>query len=162
MKTPSAEKTVHFIYSNWRGEVSARVAVPERIWYGPTEYHQEEQWMMTAFDVDKNQYRDFALSDCDFRMPSTSPDLPHLCAILDSKPESGSPHVELRREDLRRLREEVTHALNGAAKVFLYSASVVDAAHKAVVNSKRNRGVPFSVPLMIVAVITLIILRGMS
>ena len=57
---------VRFAYTNYRGEPSIRNAVPKRLWYGATQYHPDDQWIMTAWDIDKQQDRDFALSDCDF------------------------------------------------------------------------------------------------
>ena len=57
---------VRFVYTNYRGEPSIRIARPIRMWFGSTEYHPEPQWLFTAFDVDKGQKRDFALADCDF------------------------------------------------------------------------------------------------
>ena len=51
-------------YRNWRGEVSDRVIIPRRVWFGSTEWHPEPQWLLTAWDAGKNAERDFAL--CDF------------------------------------------------------------------------------------------------
>lgn len=59
-------RAVRFSYLNYRGETSVRCATPEKIWWGSTEYHPEHQWLMSAFDHDKGQMRDFALTDCDF------------------------------------------------------------------------------------------------
>lgn len=50
-------------YLNWRGEVSDRVIIPRRVWFGSTEWHPEPQWFLTAWDAEKNAERDFALSD---------------------------------------------------------------------------------------------------
>lgn len=54
---------VHILYTNWRGETAVRNIIPSRIWWGKTEWHPEEQWLITALDVDKNQTRDFAWKD---------------------------------------------------------------------------------------------------
>lgn len=32
-------------------------------WYGQTEYHKENQWFIKAYDVDKDDVRDFAVVD---------------------------------------------------------------------------------------------------
>ena len=60
------DRSVKFSYTNYRGESAIRWAVPIKIWFGITEYHEEAQWIMTAYDLEKNQKRDFALTDCDF------------------------------------------------------------------------------------------------
>jgi hypothetical protein len=54
---------LRFEYKNWKGEVSLRKAIPIEIWYGYTDYHTSEQWMMKAWDVDKQAKRDFAMRD---------------------------------------------------------------------------------------------------
>ena len=61
-----AERSLRFSYKNYRGEHSVRWATPKTFWWGSTEYHPEPQWLMSAFDHDKGQMRDFALADCDF------------------------------------------------------------------------------------------------
>lgn len=57
-------RTLRFYYKNWRGEYGYRntKGVPH-IWYGNDEYHKEPQWFMTAYDVDKDAIRNFAMAD---------------------------------------------------------------------------------------------------
>lgn len=50
-------------YTNWRGETARRVIVPIRFWWGHTEWHLHDQWMLHAWDVEKEAYRDFAWQD---------------------------------------------------------------------------------------------------
>lgn len=52
-----------FTYTNWRGETSERTIQPKYVWFGSTEWHPEPQWLLTAFDLEKNAHRDFALKD---------------------------------------------------------------------------------------------------
>ncbi|WNT48162.1 hypothetical protein SPLA5a_PHROGS00079 [Salmonella phage SPLA5a] len=33
------------------------------MWFGSTEYHKEPQWMIKAYDVEKDAIRDFAVND---------------------------------------------------------------------------------------------------
>lgn len=58
-------KTMKFNYTNWRGEFGTREIFPEtiKIYYGKTEWHQEEQWLMQAYDVLKHDIRTFAMKD---------------------------------------------------------------------------------------------------
>jgi hypothetical protein len=50
-------------YTNWRGETSRRRIIPKSVRYGSTEWHPEPQWLMLAWDDDKQADREFALKD---------------------------------------------------------------------------------------------------
>lgn len=52
-----------FEYKNWKGETSMRTVIPSEIWYGHTDYHTNDQWMLKAWDVDKEDTRDFVVKD---------------------------------------------------------------------------------------------------
>ena len=54
---------VTLTYTNWRGETAQRTITPKRIWWGATDWHPEPQWLLTAFDAEKQADRDFALKD---------------------------------------------------------------------------------------------------
>jgi len=54
---------VKIVYKNWKGITSERLILPERIWWGSTEWHTEDQWMMRAIDLEKNEVRNFAMTD---------------------------------------------------------------------------------------------------
>lgn len=54
---------VKIIYTNWRGETAERTIVPIKIWFGSTEWHKEEQWLLRALDTEKQAERDFAIKD---------------------------------------------------------------------------------------------------
>jgi len=56
-------KTVRILYTNYRGETSLRTIVPEKIWFGSTEWHPESQWLLDALDLEKSQGRSFAMKD---------------------------------------------------------------------------------------------------
>jgi len=51
------------VYKNYRGEIGKRRVIPISVYFGSNEYHKEEQWLMKVFDLDKNDYRDYALKD---------------------------------------------------------------------------------------------------
>jgi hypothetical protein len=55
--------TFGFSYRNYRGELSWRNTRPLSVWWGRTEWHPEDQWLLRALDTDKNQVRDFAMKD---------------------------------------------------------------------------------------------------
>lgn len=50
-------------YRNYKGEVNWRIIQPIEIWYGSTEWHKKEQWFLKAYDPQKGENRDFALTD---------------------------------------------------------------------------------------------------
>lgn len=58
---------IKFTYTNWRGEIAVRHVIPIDIYYGSTDWHPEQGWLMRGIDMDKNgAERDFALKDCNF------------------------------------------------------------------------------------------------
>ena len=57
------KKQVTIVYTNYREETAERRIVPERIWFGTTEWHPEPQWLLDAIDLDKNVERSFAMKD---------------------------------------------------------------------------------------------------
>lgn len=59
-------RIISFRYRNWRGETATRRVLPQLIYHGSNEYHTEPQWLMLAYDLDRKDNREFALSDCDF------------------------------------------------------------------------------------------------
>jgi hypothetical protein len=48
---------------NWKGIPGHRKIQVARIYFGSTEYHPEEQWLLEALDIDKKEYRIFAMKD---------------------------------------------------------------------------------------------------
>jgi len=56
-------KPIKIKYKNWKNEISIRNIYPDEVWYGSTEYHKTLQFLLTAWDIDKQAFRDFALTD---------------------------------------------------------------------------------------------------
>ena len=52
-----------FKYKNWKGKIGVRNVLPIKLWFGHTEFHTEDQWILKAWDLDKKDYRDFAVKD---------------------------------------------------------------------------------------------------
>lgn len=50
-------------YKNWKGEIGIRQIIPLEIFYGNSEYHTEEQWLMRVWDIDRKDYRVYAARD---------------------------------------------------------------------------------------------------
>lgn len=53
-------------YRNHRGEVSTRRIEPLQMWFGSTQWHPNRQWLLKAFDHDKQEWRDFAMTQIHF------------------------------------------------------------------------------------------------
>ena len=54
---------VRFDYVNWKGVKGNRKVVVTSFLYGTTEYHPEPQWLMEAYDLNKEEERVFAMKD---------------------------------------------------------------------------------------------------
>lgn len=52
-------------YVNWRGEAGERRILPTRLAFEANEWHPEPQWILFAWDLDKDAERGFALSGID-------------------------------------------------------------------------------------------------
>lgn len=51
-------------YRNYKGEVAIRTIVPiGQIYWGKTEYHPHEQWLIKVWDVEKQAERTYAFKD---------------------------------------------------------------------------------------------------
>ena len=51
------------VYKNYRGETASRKIIPLRLYFGKTEYHPEKQWLLHLWDLDRRDYRTYALKD---------------------------------------------------------------------------------------------------
>lgn len=57
------DKKVTILYTNYKGETRYRDIIPKSIEYKSTDWHKEEQWILNAFDIEKNDDRGFAIKD---------------------------------------------------------------------------------------------------
>jgi hypothetical protein len=60
---PKSGSVVIIRYTNHRGETANRRIVPIGIRFGSTEWHPEQQWLLEAFDLDRDATRSFAMRD---------------------------------------------------------------------------------------------------
>jgi len=56
-------ESVRIVYTNYRGETAIRAILPRAIQFGATDWHPEPQWLLVAFDVEKQAERSFAMKD---------------------------------------------------------------------------------------------------
>ena len=61
--TPFKLTTIRFNYVNYRMEREQRTAAVHSFFYGSSSYHQGSQWFMHAMDLDRKEFRDFAVRD---------------------------------------------------------------------------------------------------
>jgi len=57
------EHKVIISYTNYKGISSVRNIIPKEIYFGSNQWHKEPQWLLKAFDLDKNADRNFAMAD---------------------------------------------------------------------------------------------------
>ena len=57
------KQAVKILYTNWKGETKYRNIIPINVEFKSTEWHKEEQWILNAFDIDKQANRGFAIKD---------------------------------------------------------------------------------------------------
>ena len=69
VKGVNKKQIVKIIYTNYKGETAERTIIPLELWFGSTEYHKEEQWLLKAFDLEKKAERNFAVKDIKSWMP---------------------------------------------------------------------------------------------
>lgn len=53
---------VTVVYTNWKGVTKERHIIPKRVYWGHTDWHTEDQFLMECWDVDKNDTRTYALN----------------------------------------------------------------------------------------------------
>ncbi len=63
MTKADANTVAMILYRNYRGETSVRRIIPRQIRFASTEWHPEEQWLLDAYDLDRQADRSFALRD---------------------------------------------------------------------------------------------------
>jgi len=57
------DRAVKVKYANYRGEVGIRSIIPMEVYWGQTEYHPHDQWLLKVWDVEKNAERIYAFKD---------------------------------------------------------------------------------------------------
>jgi predicted DNA-binding transcriptional regulator YafY len=55
-------RAVEFDYTNYKGESGKRRAQIVSIFYGSNKWHTEEQWLLEAYDMEKQDFRFFAMN----------------------------------------------------------------------------------------------------
>lgn len=50
-------------YTNYRGEKGIRTIVPISFFFGSTEYHPEDQWLLRVWDCDRQAERIYAAKE---------------------------------------------------------------------------------------------------
>lgn len=58
-----SQQQVRIRYTNHRGETAVRTIIPARLEFAANVWHQTPQWLLHAWDVEKDAARTFALKD---------------------------------------------------------------------------------------------------
>lgn len=58
-----ANYRIEFDYTNYKGETAHRIALVQNFQFGTTEHHKEPQWLCRCYDLEKQDFRDFAMKD---------------------------------------------------------------------------------------------------
>lgn len=76
------DRTIHFAYTNHRGERANRTIIPTGLEWGSTPYHPEPQWLLRAFDADRGADRTYPLQE--MLAPPEPDDTPALFAAPEA------------------------------------------------------------------------------
>lgn len=64
MTTVDPTQPAHLLdYVNHRGERATRRVEPRRVWFGNTDWHEDEQWLVECYDFDREAIRNYAVSE---------------------------------------------------------------------------------------------------
>lgn len=61
VKIPDPADGVSFVYTNYKGETARRNVVPFSVEFSSNEWYPEPTWLLRAWDLDRKDWRDFAL-----------------------------------------------------------------------------------------------------
>ena len=63
MQTQPVDIPIKVKYKNYQGEIGIRNIIPQNVYYGSTEFHKTDQWLMDVWDVEKDAQRTYAMLD---------------------------------------------------------------------------------------------------
>lgn len=97
-------KTVRIKYINYKNDVSWRLITPEKLQFGISEWHKEPQWLLYAFDHDKNDLRTFAIKDIMAWVPRKE---------VGSDKDKHIEKLEIELSELRKIKEAFDRMVEG-------------------------------------------------
>jgi predicted DNA-binding transcriptional regulator YafY len=59
----AVEKAITVRYKNWHGQTALRSIIPIEVSWGSTEWHPHAQWLLKVWDIERGDYRQYALKD---------------------------------------------------------------------------------------------------
>lgn len=57
----SCKPAIKVVYTNWKGKTEKRNIIPIEAYWGHTEFHKEDQFLLKCIDVDKGAERTYAM-----------------------------------------------------------------------------------------------------
>jgi len=68
------ERAIKVTYKNWQGKVTDRTILPMgEAYLGSTKHHPKEQWLLGVWDVEKSDYRTYAIKDIMWKANQLTP-----------------------------------------------------------------------------------------
>lgn len=61
--TTNLDSVYKVLYENYKGEVRWRYIHPIKYYFGCTDYHKKDQWLLHCFDIEKDAERTYAVCD---------------------------------------------------------------------------------------------------
>lgn len=77
----AADRMVHIVFIDSSGDQHERRVVPDRIWFGSTDWYPEPGWLLEGYDVDRGAVRCFAMSQIRDFVPDNKSYVPHGRAV---------------------------------------------------------------------------------
>lgn len=65
-KVKEEDQPILVLYTNYKGNTGVRKIIPINIRFGNSSWHQEPQYLLKAYDLERKEEREFALKDCNF------------------------------------------------------------------------------------------------
>ena len=135
---------ISMVYKNYRGEISTRSITPISVSFTATEHHPEAQWILHAFDMKKEAYRDFALRDCNFKGAKANDLEPHSTPLDNAtrQPATSQPIITGVGEYITRDGKRVeirTHHFGDWWRGEIWPSSIHSAWTSAGVHNSKTR-----------------------
>lgn len=107
------EQVVRILYTNHRGQTAWREVLPLRVEFKATEWHPEPQWILQAFDLEKQAEPSFALKDVKRWALPISPEVKEKIRYLTEQADDAYQRYDLGfcaelRGEIEDLREGIT------------------------------------------------------
>jgi len=110
----SGKQVITIRYTNHRGETADRRIIPICLRFAATEWHPDEQWLIDAYDVDRQVVRSFALAGIQSRTPPpANSGLLAACLAVIQSADANSHGYDVPAEAINAVRAAVAKVEGG-------------------------------------------------